>query len=176
MKSKLLPLKKKAEIFIIKKKKKKHPKESLQKEKERALTNILFQAVRLSTNPLVWNMGNKQPSNTFESLITFTYSPRVSTWQPWQVRTQKKSMINKRKERGREPLKEASNWSSDLSMSSEVRQFRSLQIHHIRHNGAKFQMLEECFPNQFHQLKRVSATDLDKTHEIPKDLKTKLHN
>ena len=121
-------------------------------------------------------MGNKQPSNTFESLITFTYSPRVSTWQPWQVRTQKKSMINKRKERGREPLKEASNWSSDLSMSSEVRQFRSLQIHHIRHNGAKIQMLEECFPNQFHQLKRVSATDLDKTHEIPKDLKTKLHN
>ena len=47
----------------------------------------------------------------------------------------------------REPLKEAINWSLDLSMSSKVRQFRSLQIHHIRHNGAKFQMLEECFPN-----------------------------
>ena len=76
----------------------------------------------------------------------------------------------------REPLKEASSWSSVLSKSSNVRQFSSLQIHHIKHNGAKFQMLDECFPNQFHQPKRVSAIDLSKTHEIPKDLKTKLHN
>ena len=76
----------------------------------------------------------------------------------------------------RESLKEASNWSSDLSMSSKVRQFRSLQIHHIRHNEAKFQMLEECFPNQFRQPKSVSATNLGQTQEIPKDLKTKLHN
>ena len=42
--------------------------------------------------------------------------------------------------RPREPLKEASNWSSDLSMSSKLHQFHSLQIHHIRHNGAKFQI------------------------------------
>ena len=48
--------------------------------------------------------------------------------------------------------------------------------HHIRHNGTKFQIPKECFPNQFHQLKRVSAIDLGKTHEIPKDLKAKLHN
>ena len=49
-------------------------------------------------------------------------------------------------------------------------------MHHISHNRAKFQMLEGCFPDQFHQSKRVSATDLGKAHEIPKDLKTKLHN
>ena len=37
-------------------------------------------------------------------------------------------------------------------------------------------MLDECFPNQLYQPKRVFATDLDKTHKTPKDLKTKLHN
>ena len=37
-------------------------------------------------------------------------------------------------------------------------------------------MLDECFPNQFHQQKRISATNLGKTYEIPKDLKVKLHN
>ena len=76
----------------------------------------------------------------------------------------------------REPLKEASSWSLELSISSNVRQFHSLQIHHIKHDGTKFQMLDECFPNQFHRPKRVSAIDLGKTHEIPKDLETKLHN
>ena len=75
-----------------------------------------------------------------------------------------------------EPLKEAKNWSSELSMSSNVLQFHSLHRHHIKHNGAKFQTLDECFPNQFHQPKRVSATNLSKTQEIPKDLKIKLHN
>ena len=54
--------------------------------------------------------------------------------------------------------------------------FHSLQRHHIKHKGAKFQMLNECFPSQFHQPKRVPATDLGKTQEIPKDLNTKLHN
>ena len=34
----------------------------------------------------------------------------------------------------------ASSCSSNLSMSSKVRQLRSLQIHHIKHNGTKFQM------------------------------------
>ena len=61
-------------------------------------------------------------------------------------------------------------------MSSNVLQFRSLQRHHIKHNQAKFQMLDKCFQNQFHQPKRVSATNFGKTHEIPKDLKTKFHN
>ena len=76
----------------------------------------------------------------------------------------------------REPLKEANNWSSELSKSSKVLQFRSLQRHHIKHKWAKFQMLDECFPSQFHQPKRVFATVLGKIHEIPKDLNTKLHN
>ena len=76
----------------------------------------------------------------------------------------------------RESLKEVNSWSSELSMSSNVLQFHSLQRHHIKHNGAKFHMLDKCFPDQFHQPKRVSATDLSKTHEIPKDLNTKLHN
>ena len=76
----------------------------------------------------------------------------------------------------REPLKEANNWLSELSMSSNVLQFRSLHRHHIKHSRAKFQMIDECFPGQFHQPKRVSATDLGKTQEIPKDLNTKLHN
>ena len=40
----------------------------------------------------------------------------------------------------REPEKIASNWSSDLSKSSNVRRLHSLQIHHIKHNGTKFQM------------------------------------
>ena len=76
----------------------------------------------------------------------------------------------------REPLKEANSWSSELSMSSNVLQFHSLQRHHIKHKEAKFQMLNKCFPGQFHQPKRVSATVLGRTHEIPKDLNTKLHN
>ena len=74
------------------------------------------------------------------------------------------------------PLKEANSWSSELSMSSYVLLFRSFQRHHIKHNEAKFQMLNECFPGQFHQPNRVSATNLGKTQENPKDLNTKLHN
>ena len=75
----------------------------------------------------------------------------------------------------KEPIKEAGKWSSDLSKSSKVRQLCSFQIHHIKHNETKFQMLDECFPNQFHQPKRKSSTDLERTHGIPKVLKTKLH-
>ena len=36
-------------------------------------------------------------------------------------------------------------------------------------------MLDKCFPNQFHQPKRKSTTDLERTHGIPKFLKTKLY-
>ena len=75
----------------------------------------------------------------------------------------------------REPMKKASNWSSDLSKSSKVHGLHYLQIHHIKHNKAKFQMLEECFPNQFHQRNKKSATNLERTHEIPKVTKTKFH-
>ena len=47
----------------------------------------------------------------------------------------------------REPLKEANNWSSKLFMSSNVLQFLSLHKHHIKHRGAKFQILDKCFPS-----------------------------
>ena len=40
----------------------------------------------------------------------------------------------------REPKKRASSWSLDLSKSSNVLLLRSFQIHHIKHNGTKFQM------------------------------------
>ena len=40
----------------------------------------------------------------------------------------------------RELEKRASIWSSDLSKSLNVRRLRSFQIHHIKHNGTKFQM------------------------------------
>ena len=76
----------------------------------------------------------------------------------------------------REPERRASNWSSDLSKSSNVRQLRSFQIHHIKHNETKFQMLDKCFPNQFHQLKGKSDTVHEGTHEIPKIRKTKHHS
>ena len=73
-------------------------------------------------------------------------------------------------------LKEAKSWSSELSMSSNVLLFCSLQRHHIKHNGTKFQILDKCFLGQFHQPNGVSTTDLSKTQENPKDLNTKLHN
>ena len=76
----------------------------------------------------------------------------------------------------RELEKRASIWSSNLSKSSNVHQLRSFQIHHIKHNGTKFQMLDECFPNQFHQLKRKFDTVHEGTHEIPKIRKTKHHS
>ena len=41
------------------------------------------------------------------------------------------------------------------SISLNVCLFHSLQIHHIKANGVKFYMLDECFPNQFiHPIKR----------------------
>ena len=81
-----------------------------------------------------------------------------------------------RDQSNKDPLKEQSSWSLELSKSSKVRWLRSLQIHHRRHNGTKFQIFEECFPNQFHQPKSKSETVLGKTHKIPKDLKTNFHN
>ena len=38
----------------------------------------------------------------------------------------------------REPLKEASRWSSEPSTSSDVHLLRSLHIHYIKYNGTKF--------------------------------------
>ena len=79
-------------------------------------------------------------------------------------------------ETSRDQLKEVSNWSMELSKSSNIRLLRSFHRHHNKHNGTKFQMLDECFPNQFHQPKRKLGTVLGRTHEIRKDLRTKLHN
>ena len=76
----------------------------------------------------------------------------------------------------RELEKRVSIWSSNLSKSSNVRQLRSFQIHHIKHNETKFQMLDKCFPNQFDQLKGKSDTVHEGTHEIPKIRKTKHHS
>ena len=76
----------------------------------------------------------------------------------------------------RDLLKEASKWSLELSKSSKVRWLRSFQRHHNKHNITKFQVLDKCFPNQYHQPKSRLGTILGKTHEIPKDLRTKLYN
>ena len=69
----------------------------------------------------------------------------------------------------REPLKEASSWSSELSTSS-IHLLRSLHVHHINHNRTKFQMSDECFPNQFHQPKEDQVPFLVKP-TIPKGSK-----
>ena len=53
----------------------------------------------------------------------------------------------------KKPLKEASNWLSKLSTSSNIRLLLSLQVQHIKLNGTKTQMFEECLPNQSHQPK-----------------------
>ena len=53
----------------------------------------------------------------------------------------------------KEPLKEASSLSSKLSTSSNIHLLHSLHVHHINRNKTKFQMYDECFPNQFHQPK-----------------------
>ena len=76
----------------------------------------------------------------------------------------------------RVPLKEASIWFSELSKSSKVRRFRSFQIHQKMHNGTKFHIWDECFPNQFHQPKSKSGIDLGTTQDRSKVIKTKLHN
>ena len=44
------------------------------------------------------------------------------------------------------------------------------------HNGTKFQIWNEYFPNQFHQLKNKFGINLGMTHNTPKVIKTKLHN
>ena len=81
-----------------------------------------------------------------------------------------------RDQSNRDQLKEVSNWFVELSKSSNICLLRSFRRHHNKHNETKFQMLEESFSNWFHQPKSKSGTVLGRTHEIQKDLKTKLHN
>ena len=54
--------------------------------------------------------------------------------------------------------------SIDLTISSKVRLLRSRQIKHIKKAGTIFQILEECFPGQFHQPKRREVTVFSITH------------
>ena len=44
----------------------------------------------------------------------------------------------------KEPLKEAAGYPN--YPHSQTSAYYSLQIHHIKHNGKKFQMSKECFP------------------------------
>ena len=81
-----------------------------------------------------------------------------------------------RDQSNRVPLNEARIWSPDLSKSSKVRWFCSFQRHYSMHNRTKFQIWDECFPNQFHQPKSKFGIDLGMTHDTPKVIKTKLHN
>ena len=72
------PLKKKHKFQQQKKKgKKEFVFNSRPKQKERTLTNILFQGVSSSTNPHLEisksSTGNNPLSNTLKSLITFTH-------------------------------------------------------------------------------------------------------
>ena len=76
----------------------------------------------------------------------------------------------------REPLKEASSWSSELSTSSNIHLLCSLHVHHINHNRTKFQMSDECFPNQFHQPKEDQVPFLVKPTDSQRIEKTKHHN
>ena len=64
--------------------------------------------------------------------------------------------------------------STNLSISSNVRVFRSFQINHIKQAGM-FQTLEECFPKQFIHAKRREAIVLSITHWISNMKKTSLH-
>ena len=63
--------------------------------------------------------------------------------------------------------KQSRSWQSVLDTSSNVRQLRSFQTIHIRHNWTRFQMSDECRPKPFHQLKSRSATFPESTQETP---------
>ena len=76
----------------------------------------------------------------------------------------------------KEPLKEASSWSSKLSTSSNIHLLHSLHVHHINRNKTKFQMYDECFPNQFHQPKEDQVPFLVKPTGSQRIEKKKHHN
>ena len=76
----------------------------------------------------------------------------------------------------REVIKVSRSWLSRLSRFSKVRRLRSLQIFHIKHVGTRFQIEEECFPNQFCQANKRSKTRPDNTQWTPKVRNTKFHN
>ena len=62
------------------------------------------------------------------------------------------------------------NWAFDLFVSSNMHLFRSFHNNHIKHNGTKFQISDECFPNQILHPNKRSSTLLGNTQLIPKAL------
>lgn len=74
------------------------------------------------------------------------------------------------------PISKYFKWSRGLTISSNVRVLRSFQINHIRQVSIKFQIFEECFPNQFLHANRKDATVSSITHWIPYIRKTSFHN
>ena len=67
-----------------------------------------------------------------------------------------------------------SNRAFDLSVSSKMQLFHSVHNRYITHSGSRFQIYDECFPNQFLRSNKRSSTLLG-TYPIPKVLKTMLH-
>lgn len=68
-------------------------------------------------------------------------------------------------------INDTRNYSLEFSTSSNVCMFLSLQIYHIKHNGAKFHMFNECFPNQFLHPSIRSITLSGTTQTTPNGLK-----
>ena len=73
------------------------------------------------------------------------------------------------------PISKDFKTSANLTVSSIVWVFCSYQINHIRQAGTIFQILEKCFPSQFHHPKRREATIFDINHWIPNIKKTSHH-
>ena len=71
------------------------------------------------------------------------------------------------------PINISISW---LSRSSHVRRLHSRHNVHIKHNGTKFQIFEECFSSQLLHPNNISITLPSTTQKRPKDLKTKLHS
>ena len=67
------------------------------------------------------------------------------------------------------------NSTKYFSESSKDRWLRSIHTVHIKHPRIKFQISESCFPSQWFQQNNNSATELGKTHWIPKTWSIKTH-
>ena len=67
------------------------------------------------------------------------------------------------------------NSTKDFSESSKNRWLRSIHTVHIKHPGIKFQISESCFTSQWFQQNNNSATELGKTHWVPKAWSIKTH-
>ena len=74
------------------------------------------------------------------------------------------------------PTNKAKNWFPVSCISSKRQPLHSLQIIHITQCGTKFQIFEECFPNQFICTANKSITFLGKTQATPNNLRAGLHN